>query len=89
MFSDLAKQQVHEAEHGENKLGMVRLSIGYLRNSSVVEVTIIQGMNLPGLDKSGVCVCVRACVHAYVYVCVCVCVYIHACTLTHSSLFQD
>ncbi len=74
MFSDLAKQQVHEAEHGENKLGMVRLSIGYLRNSSVVEVTV-HGMKLPGLGSSGVCVCVCvcACLCVCMFVCVCVC----------------
>ena len=48
--SDLLKQQERE---GERKLGTLLLSVGYLRDRSVVEVTIIQGQNLPGLDKSG------------------------------------
>ena len=52
-FSDLAQRQHEEVESGKAELGTLLISVGYLKQSSVVEVDVIQGKNLPGLDKSG------------------------------------
>lgn len=37
----------------KKKLGTLLLRVGYLRDKGVVEVSVIQGQRLPGLDKSG------------------------------------
>ena len=52
-FSDLAQCQREEMESGKAELGTLLISVGYLKQSSVVEVDVIQGKNLPGLDKNG------------------------------------
>ena len=52
-FSDLAQRQHEEVESGKAELGTLLFSVGYLKQSSVIEVDIIQGKNLPGLDKTG------------------------------------
>ena len=52
-FSDLAQRQREEVERGKAELGTLLISVGYLKQSSVVEVDVIQGKNLPGLDKTG------------------------------------
>ena len=52
-FSDLAQRQSDEVESGKAELGTLLISVGYLKQSSVVEVDVIQGKNLPGLDKTG------------------------------------
>ena len=52
-FSDLAQLQREEKERGKEELGTLLISVGYLKQSSMVEVDVIQGRRLPGLDKSG------------------------------------
>ena len=52
-MSELAEKQQVEVERGNKKLGTLLLTVGYLREKRVVEVSIIQAQHLPGLDKSG------------------------------------
>ena len=52
-FSDLAQRQHEEVKSGKAELGTLLISVGYLKQSSVMEVDIIHGKSLPGLDKSG------------------------------------
>ena len=55
-FSDLAQHQREEVESGKAELGTLLISVGYLKQSSLVEVDVIQGKNLPGfrdMYKSG------------------------------------
>ena len=52
-FSDLAQRQCAELDKGTASLGTLLVSVGYLREKAVVEVDVIQGAGLPGLDKSG------------------------------------
>ena len=52
-FSDLAQRQREEVKSGKAELGTLLVSVGYLRQSSVIEIDVIQGRNLPGLDKTG------------------------------------
>lgn len=52
--SELVKQQASAVEkRAEQKYGTLTFSVGYLRDKGAVEVTIIQGQKLPGLDKNG------------------------------------
>ena len=60
-FSDLAQRQCEERESGKANLGTLLISVGYLKQSSIVDVDIIQGKNLPGLDKSGKSVFIQVC----------------------------
>lgn len=53
-FSDLAKHQCQEMEQGKTELGTLLISVGYLKQSSVVEVDVIQAKKLPGLEKTNV-----------------------------------
>ena len=52
-FSELAQNQSKEIRHRKNELGTLLVSVGYSKKNSVVEVDIIQGNKLPGLDKTG------------------------------------
>ena len=52
--ADLAEQQTKAVGSPEHKLGELTLSVGYIREAGNIEVTIFQGHNLPGLDKSGI-----------------------------------
>ena len=52
-FSDLARRQADEIQKGDAKLGTLLISVGYLKQDAVVEVDVIQGKSLPGMDKSG------------------------------------
>ena len=52
-FTDLAQRQEAEVDKGTAALGTLLVSIGYLKQDAVVEVDVIQGKGLPGLDKSG------------------------------------
>lgn len=52
-FSDLAKRQRDEIEQERASLGTLLISVGYRKEDSIVEVDVIQGKGLPGLDKSG------------------------------------
>ena len=52
-FSDLAQRQREEVESGKAELGTLLVSVGYLKQSSIIEIDVIQGRNLPGLDKTG------------------------------------
>ena len=47
--TDLIRQQ----QEAETKLGTLTLSVGYLRDKKAVEVDVVQGQNLPKLDKTG------------------------------------
>ena len=49
-FSDLAKRQCEEVENGKAEFGTLLISVGYLKQSSVVDVDVIQGEKLPGLE---------------------------------------
>ena len=51
--SELAEQQEAAMRKDNKKLGTLLLRVGYLRDKGVVEVSVIQGQRLPGLDKSG------------------------------------
>ena len=53
-FSDLAKRQYQEMKHGKAQLGTLLISVGYLKQSSIVEVDVIQAEKLPGLEKTNV-----------------------------------
>ena len=53
-FSDLAQRQREEVESGEAELGTLLVSVGYLKQSSVVDVDVIQGESFPGLEKTNV-----------------------------------
>ena len=37
----------------EHRFGELTLSVGYIKETGNIEITIFQGRNLPGLDKSG------------------------------------
>ena len=52
-FSDLSRCQQDEIEKGKMELGTLLISVGYIKGESIVEVDVIQGRNLPGLDKTG------------------------------------
>ena len=52
--ADLAEQQTKAVGSPEHKLGELTLSVGYIKETGNIEVTIFQGRNLPGLDKSGI-----------------------------------
>ena len=52
-FSDLSRCQNDEIEKGRMELGTLLVSVGYLKGESNVEIDVIQGKNLPGLDKTG------------------------------------
>lgn len=52
-FSDLAQRQCDEMEREKTEFGTLLISVGYLTGESVVEVDVIQGKGLPGLDKTG------------------------------------
>ena len=55
-FSDLVQHQHEKVESGKAELGTLLISVGYLKQSSVIEVDVIQGKNLPGFRdtcKSG------------------------------------
>ena len=52
-FSELAQCQSDVIEKGKADLGTLLISVGYHKGKSLVEVDIIQGKNLPGLDKTG------------------------------------
>ena len=52
-FSELAQAQVKDVQHRKEDLGTLLVSVGYLKSKAVVEVDIIQGNKLPGLDKTG------------------------------------
>lgn len=52
-FSDVANCQHEQLKQGRTELGTLLLSVGYLKEKSVLEVDIIEGKGLPGLDKSG------------------------------------
>ena len=41
-------------EQGKAELGTLLISVGYLKQSSVVEVDVIQAKKLPGLEKTNV-----------------------------------
>ena len=47
--TDMVRQQ----REAKMKLGTLTLSVGYLRDKKAVEVNVVQGQNLPGLDKTG------------------------------------
>ncbi|KAL5473221.1 hypothetical protein EMCRGX_G027674 [Ephydatia muelleri] len=51
--ADLAEQQAKVVGSSEHKYGELTLSVGYIKETGNVEVTIFQGRNLPALDKSG------------------------------------
>ena len=51
-FSELAQNQAKEIRSRKNELGTLLVSVGYSKKNSV-EVDIIQGNKLPGLDKTG------------------------------------
>ena len=53
-FSDLAQRQREEMESGKAELGTLLVSVGYLKQSSVVDVDVIQGESFPGLEKTNV-----------------------------------
>ena len=53
-FSDLAQRQCQEIERGRAEYGTLLISVGYLKHKSVVEVDVIHGKKLPGLEKSNV-----------------------------------
>ena len=53
-FSDLAQRQCEEVESGKAELGTLLISVGYLKQSSVVDVDVIQGENFPGLERTDV-----------------------------------
>ena len=52
-FFDLSRCQRDEIEKGRMELGTLLISVGYIKAESIVEVDVIQGRNLPGLDKTG------------------------------------
>ena len=52
-FSELAQTQVEDVQHRKEDLGTLLVSVGYMKSKAVVEVDIIQGNKLPGLDKTG------------------------------------
>ena len=57
-YSELADIQTAEAQTAEinpksAKLGRLLLSTGYHQEREVIEVTLIQGKDLPGPDNSG------------------------------------
>ena len=41
-------------ESGKAELGTLLVSVGYLKQSSVIDVDIIQGEKFPGLEKTNV-----------------------------------
>ena len=41
-------------ESGKAELGTLLVSVGYLKQSSVVDVDVIQGEKFPGLEKTNV-----------------------------------
>ena len=53
-FSDLAQRQCDEVKSGKAELGRLLISIGYHKQSSVVDIDVIQGENFPGLEKTNV-----------------------------------
>ena len=48
-YSDLLKQQKDESD-GEGKLGELILSVGYARETSMVEVSVVHGDNIGELS---------------------------------------
>ena len=52
-YSSVASQQQVVAESGEKVLGSLMLSVCYRRDKTAVEVNLIQGSGLPGLDHTG------------------------------------
>ena len=52
--ADLAEQQAKVVGSSEHKYGELTLSVGYIKETGNVEVTIFQGHNLPVLDMIGV-----------------------------------
>ena len=62
--ADLAEQQAKAVGSPEHRFGELTLSVGYIKETGNIEITIFQGRNLPGLDKSGTlhtAVCARQC----------------------------
>ena len=53
-FSDLAQRQLDEVKSGKAELGTLLISIGYLKQSSVVDIDVLQGENFPGLERTNV-----------------------------------
>ena len=52
-YSSVASQQQVVTESGEKVLGSLMLSVCYRRDKTAVEVNLIQGSGLPGLDHTG------------------------------------
>jgi len=53
-YSELADQQTAMVNAGKAPLGQLLLTVAFDQSSDVVEVNILQGVNLPGLDNSGI-----------------------------------
>ena len=53
-FSDLAQLQREEKERGKEEFGTLLISVGYLKQNSVVDVDVIQGKGFPGLELGNV-----------------------------------
>ena len=49
----MARRQSDEMKEERVKFGTLLVSVGYLKEQSIVEVDVVQASNLPGLDKSG------------------------------------